>query len=166
MRFLISSSVGDAVAKTKINVSIQDSHIAAFRREFRALVRDLRAVDGKRFIYTLEFREPAAGTMSQFKPIPRSVIAEGLKRAHRDTKPQIYSDRLAGGGPFRQRVDVMADYLASSSGKGVIRTRREGQARFAEADGRIFKSDTGRLGRALSSANRARLMKFLDKLYG
>ena len=96
----------------------------------------------------------------------RAVIAEGLKRAHRDTKPQIYSDRLAGGGPSRQRVDAMISYLQQSAPRDVVRTRREAQARFAEADGRILKPDTGGLGRAVSQSTRAQIENHLKRLFG
>lgn len=154
------------MVKNTFNVSISDSGLSAFRKEFKALVRDLRRVDGNKYTFTVEVREPSAGAMSQFREIPRSVIAEGLKRAHRDTKPQIYSDRLAAGGPFRQRVDAMADYLASFGGREVIRTRREGQKRFAEMDGRIFKAGTGQLGSALSSASRSHIEQSLNRLFG
>lgn len=154
------------MVRNTIRITVTGSGISAFRKEFNALVRDLQRVDGKTYRYTIEFREPAAGTQSVFKEIPRSVIAEGLKRAHRDTKPQIYSDRLAGGGPFRQRVDVMTDFLHSFGNRDIVRTRREAQARFAEADGRIFKPDTGRIGRAVSSATRKQIEGQLDKLYG
>lgn len=152
--------------KTTLRFTVQGDGLGRFRKEFNALIRDLKAVDGKTYSYTIEFKEPSAGTMSHFKEIPRSVIAEGLKRAHRDTKPQIYSDRLAGGGPFRQRIDAMADYLASVPGKEVIKTRKEGQARFAQLDGRIFKSDTGSLGTAVAGTTKAQMQHILDKLYG
>ena len=154
------------MARNTFNVSISNSGLSAFRKEFKALVRDLRRVDGNKYTFTVEVREPSAGTTSQFREIPRSVIAEGLKRAHRDTKPQIYSDRLAAGGPFRQRVDAMADYLASFGRREVIRTRREGQKHFAEMDGRIFKTDTGNLGRSVSKATRANLDASLNRLFG
>ena len=152
--------------KTVLTFTVRGNGIATFQREYRAFIRDLKAVDGKTFTYRLNFESPSAASMSQFREIPRPILAEGLKRAHRDTKPQIYSDRLAGGGPFRQRVDAMANYLASVPTKDVIRTRREGQLKFAEADGRIFKPDTGRLGRAVSSATRVNLDRSLDKMFG
>jgi len=152
--------------KATLRFTIKGNGIAQFHKEFNALVRDLKAVDGKKFTYQIEFESPSAATMSQFKEIPRSVIAEGLKRAHRDTKPQIYSDRIAGGGPFRQRVEVMADYLARVPVKQGAMNRKEAQARYAELDGRIFKPDTGSLGTAVAGSTKAQLLKVLDKLYG
>ncbi len=132
---------------TFININLRGSGLAAFRKEFNALDKDLKARNGKTYRYAIEASYPdGGGDFSQVvNEIPDTLMFGALKASHFDTK-QIYSGKILGGGPLPQRVQAAKAYLKSRGPKKVIKNRREAQARFAAQNGilRLSKSSTGK----------------------
>ena len=76
-----------------------------------------------------------------------------LTTAHLNTDPAIYSKRLAGGGPFKQRTDVMMAGLTKLLTERKKPMTRDGaKAAFFAMDELRFYPGKGPLSQALNAA--------------
>ena len=76
-----------------------------------------------------------------------------LQTAHLNKDPAIYSKRLAGGGPFKQRTDVMVEGLTSLlSKRDKPMNRKAAKAAFFAMDELRFFPGKGPLSAALDAA--------------
>ena len=97
-----------------IRVSIQSDALPAYRRELRALVRDLRRLERESpFRFDIIGYPARAQSISMIRQPSRATISAALRAAHLTVSPRLYSSSIAGGGPLQPRVDAAARELTS-----------------------------------------------------
>ena len=120
-------------------------------------IKQFEAINGKTFRFIVELaragvRQSSAASMSQLPHNFRGEVRALLRTAHLNTDPAVYSRRLAGGGPFKQRTDVMVEGLTSLlSKRDKPMNRKEAQAAFFAMDELRFFPGKGPLAKALNA---------------
>lgn len=120
-------------------------------------IKQFERINGKTFRFVVELaragaKQSSAATTSQLPKNFRGEVRALLTTAHLNTDPVIYSKRLAGGGPFKQRTDVMMAGLTSLlSKRDKPMNRKEAKAQFFAMDELRFFPGKGPLAKALNA---------------
>jgi hypothetical protein len=137
-------------------------------KEIRYLQKNLH---GKTITYYVQLiareaiKRANVATMS-FQPSRwRAEVSALMKLTHLNINPPVYSQKLAGGGPFKQRLDAMMAGLARifKSQKPKPPTREEAKqvffaldrVRFAPAGGPISQAVSDTVGIQMAAASRS-----------
>jgi len=131
---------------------------------------DLQKINGKVFSFLVELtnaeaRSAAPGTQSQLPQNFRGFLFNALRATHRDIQP-IYSDRIAAGGPIRERLDameaLMRDYFNNPRKPA---TREAAKAASIAYDQLRFTPVRGSLSRAFNQTVAKQIASSLKPLF-
>lgn len=92
----------------KIQVTVYgDFHM--YRKQFNAFVKEVKQAQKESpFIYNVITPSFSAGTMEHLY-FDDSEIEAILAQSHNRTEPRVYSDKILGGKPYPQRVNVFKE---------------------------------------------------------
>ena len=97
-----------------IRVNIQSDGLPAYRRELRALVRDLRRLErDSPFRFDIVGYPAHTPSISIFTRADRRSAFEMLRDGHRNVAPRLYSPSIASGGPIPARIEAVLPHLSS-----------------------------------------------------
>ena len=134
-------------------------------------IKQLEAINGKTFRFVVELaragaKQSNAATISQLPKNFRGEVRALLMTAHLNTDPAIYSKRLAGGGPFKQRTDVMMAGLTKLLTERKKPMTRDGaKAAFFAMDELRFYPGKGPSSKALNAATAFKVGASTESLF-
>lgn len=128
------------------------SDIPAFRREFKALIKELeKAQKRSPYTFVLEIDSSLSSPKLPLFDISPAEVSDTLREAHFLTEPRVYSKQINSGGPLLQRTNVVRKRLQALINKRAkLMTRERAQALYSQQSSLPVFS--GRTGAALNSS--------------